>query len=99
MMENEDTEKVTETVGSEKTEDLSINSEAEKYLKIYKEIDEIESPALEKIITENLDAIKEAKTLVEFIDIKQTLFVDFKMAILFYINLELSGCKNLSFHP
>merc|ERR1711976_934612 len=76
-----------------------INSEAEKYLKIYKEIDEVESPALEKIISENLDAIKEAKTLIEFIDIKQTLLIDFKMAILFFINLELSGCKNLSFHP
>merc|ERR1712035_185533 len=101
LMENEVDEKndENEVENSEKVDDLEMNSEAEKYLKIYKEIDEVESPALEKIISENLDAIKEAKTLVEFIDIKQTLFIDFKMAILFYINLELSGCKNLSFHP
>merc|ERR1711976_1160953 len=85
LMENEVDEKndEKELENSEKVDGLEINSEAQKYLKIYKEIDEVESPALEKIISENLDAIKEAKTLIEFIDIKQTLFIDFKMAILF----------------
>jgi hypothetical protein len=103
-LENDDNELDSAEETPEKTTkpsetDENSHPEVEKYLKIYQEIDEIELPKLEKIISENLTALKDAKTLVEFIDIKHSLLVDFKLAILFYLNLELAGTKNLQFHP
>lgn len=102
-LENDDNEfeSADETQQTAKTSenDENANPEVEKYLKIFQEIDGIELPKLEKIISENLTAIKDAKTLVEFIDIKHSLLVDFKLAILFYLNLQLAETKNLQFHP
>lgn len=91
-------EETQETTKPSETDENS-HPEVEKYLKIFQEIDEIELPKLEKIISENLTALKDAKTLVEFIDIKHSLLVDFKLAILFYLNLQLAGTKNVQFHP
>jgi len=100
-LENDDNEvgSAEETPETTPETDENTHPEVEKYLKIFQEIDEIEIPKLEKIISENLTAIKDAKTLVEFIDIKHSLLVDFKLAILFYLNLQLAGTKNLQFHP
>jgi len=102
-LENDDNEvdSAEETQETTKPSETDENShpEVEKYLKIFQEIDEIELPKLEKIISENLTALKDAKTLVEFIDIKHSLLVDFKLAILFYLNLQLAGTKNVQFHP
>ena len=71
-----------------------------KYVDIFNQIEQVELPKLRKIIEHNLPKFSEAKTLVEFIDVKHSMLLDFQLTITFYINLVVSEkASNIQFHP